>query len=75
MGIIYEVVDLSQAGENRRTVVQAAVEKWSALLKQASDQWDTPKEMSPEVRVIYRAFSDFPESPRFAKRDASYNFV
>ena len=70
VNVIFEVVELSDAGPRGRTVRDAR-EEYVALLSEMSEFWDAPEEMSPEARRIRAMYDPWPESERFPKRDAA----
>lgn len=74
LNVVYEVIDFRNAkfrsSKNRWKNVREVRKKYKDLLKNMSEKWENPQDMTSEELRIYSLFEDIPELPRFKKKDA-----
>jgi membrane-bound lytic murein transglycosylase D len=74
VNVMYEVINLNDpkftTPEDAKKAVEAARKKYEQLLTRIGKKWDTPETMIAVEREIYKKFQPFPDSLRFAKKDA-----
>lgn len=71
LNVVYEVVDLREAGGMPWKEVEDLKSVYEATLADMEELWDTPEKMTPEQRRIHDLFTPWAESPRFPWREAA----